>query len=102
MAKLTKKRLTSFLTERLSLADPDYRLEKYGGRWVGHIISRSFKGKDDYQRQHMIWKALQAELGPKPNTQVGMLLAYTPEEWNLGAEDQPEAQARTNKKKKVG
>jgi acid stress-induced BolA-like protein IbaG/YrbA len=31
----------------------------------------------------MIWDALDAELGPKAVHEVGTLLTYTPEEWNI-------------------
>ena len=90
------------LTERLSLVDPDYRLEKYNGRWVGHIISPTFWRKGDYERQKMIVDAIEAELGQDANTQVGMLLAYTPREWDLGADDLGEYQPKADRKKKVG
>jgi hypothetical protein len=37
----------------------------------------------------MIWDAFEAELGAGSVLQVGMLLAYTPDEWNLGDEEKP-------------
>ena len=98
MAKLTKDKLESILNSRLSLKDPVYDLERYDNRLFGSIISPTFKGKRDHKRQEMIWDALEAELGPKAAAMVGMLLAYTPEEWHFGEE--PRATPR--RRKKVG
>ena len=98
MAKLTKDKLKSILNERLSLEDPQYFLEKVGTRLVGHIVSSSFRGKRDHKRMEMIWDALEAELGPDSFKVVGMLLPYTPEEWNIDADET----VTTRKRKKVG
>jgi acid stress-induced BolA-like protein IbaG/YrbA len=98
MAKLTKDKLESILSKRLSLKDPQYFLEKFGGRLVGDVVSPTFKGKRPHQRQEMIWDALEAELGPDAVKLVGMLLAYTPGEWDPNADDE----ATPNKRKKVG
>jgi acid stress-induced BolA-like protein IbaG/YrbA len=94
MAKLTKERLKKILTNRLSLVDPEFHLEKAGSRLIGNVISESFKGKRDHQRQLMIWKVLKDELGPNFLRQVGLFLAYTPAEWNLGEEDKPAPRKR--------
>ena len=98
MARLSKKELQDVLNSRLSLKDPQFFLGKSGDRWVGNIVSQTFKGKDDYKRQVMIREALEAELGKESAKRVGMLLAYTPDEWNLGEEDAP----ATGRRKKVG
>ena len=98
MAKLTKEQLKKILTQGLALKDPRYFLENAGGRIVGHVVSTSFKGKSDHERQAMIWDALDGALGADSVVLVGMLLAYTPEEWNLGAEGKP----TTTKRRKVG
>ena len=98
MAKLTTTRIEKILAQQLALKDPQYRLEIAGNRVVGSVISSSFKGKADHKRQTMIWEALDEELGPRSVVLVGMILAYTPEEWNLGAEDKP----TTTKSRKVG
>jgi len=98
MAKLTRKKLEAVLSNRLCLKAPQFLLEKTGGRLVGDIVSASFRGRRDYERQKMIWDALEAEFGAEAATLVGMLLAYTPEEWNLGADEA----AATPKRKKVG
>ena len=98
MAKLTKDKLESVLSKRLSLKDPQYFLEKVGGRLVGDVISTTFRGKRDHRRQEMIWDALEAEFGPEAVKLVGMLLAYTPGEWDPNADDE----GTPTKRKKVG
>jgi acid stress-induced BolA-like protein IbaG/YrbA len=82
-AGLTKADLERILTARLALKEPRFFLEKVGNRLVGNIISVTFKGKKDHDRQAMIWDALEEELGPESVMRVGMLLAYTPDEWDL-------------------
>src|SRR5947207_1773780 len=49
----------------------------------GSIISETFRGKNDLQRQWMLRAAVEAELGDAANELVGILLAYTPEEWDI-------------------
>ena len=83
MERLTKAKLQKVLTRRLHLKDPEYHLEKVGDRLVGNVISQTFKGKRDHQRLAMIWDALEVELGKDAPKRVGMILAYTPDEWNL-------------------
>ena len=83
MPALSKKKVQEILTRRLRLAEPEFRLER-DGTWIfGSIISRSFKGKGDYKRQELIRRALEAELGTEASQRVGMLLAYTPDEWYI-------------------
>src|SRR5665213_1481388 len=43
------------LTQRLGLSEPEFKLEKIGTKWMGSIISKTFKGKSDRRRQKMIW-----------------------------------------------
>ncbi len=88
---LTKSKLRDILTSGLSLANPRFILEKVGGRLVGNIISPSFKGKSDHERQKLIWDELDRQLGAESTVLVGMLLAYTPEEWNMGKDDKTAA-----------
>jgi acid stress-induced BolA-like protein IbaG/YrbA len=98
--RLSQKRLKQILTESLRLKEPEFHLEKAGNRLVGDIISPTFRGKGDHKRQDMIWDALEAELGHDALLLVGMLLAYTPDEWHLG-EDNAET-AGKHRDKKVG
>jgi acid stress-induced BolA-like protein IbaG/YrbA len=83
MAKLTKDKLKAILKIGIGLADPDFHLQRAGNRWTGNIISSTFKGKRDHERQKLIWDALAAEIGEEAGLLVGLLLAYTPDEWNL-------------------
>lgn len=96
ITRLTKERLQELLTRRLGLKDAAFYLEKAGNRLVGDIVSPTFKGKRDHERQGLIWDALEAELGADSTRSVGMLLAYTPDEWKLG---QPQAPEPRNRKK---
>jgi acid stress-induced BolA-like protein IbaG/YrbA len=58
-------------------------LEKYGSHWNGSVISKTFHRKGDHERQKMIWDALRRALGEEARSRVGMILAYTPEEWDI-------------------
>jgi acid stress-induced BolA-like protein IbaG/YrbA len=81
MQKLTKTKLQDVLRSMLGLHDPLFQLEYAGGRIIGSVVSDTFRGKRDSQRQKMIWDVLDERLGPDAVKLVGMLLAYTPEEW---------------------
>ena len=88
MGKTTTKRLEEVLTRRLHLRDPRFRLEKLSsGRISGSVISDSFKGVSDKDRQRRIWKALAAEFGEESTNVAGTLLAYTDAEWDVDFED---------------
>src|SRR2546421_7440878 len=94
LTKITEQKLEAALTRRLTLEEPLFLLERAGGRLIGNIISPSFRGKRDSERQQMIWDALDAEFGNHWGAQVGMLLAYTPQEWTLGSETAPSKKTR--------
>ena len=80
---MSKVKLQELLTRRLGLREPHFKLEKIGSKLAGSIISETFTGKSARQRVEMIWKALDGELGSQAVHQVGTLLTYTPEEWNI-------------------
>ena len=80
---LSKHQLEVALTNRLRLIEPQFMLEKMGRKWSGSIISTTFKGKRDLERQQMLWDALEAAFGAESVHVVGTLLAYTPEEWEV-------------------
>lgn len=80
---MSKVKLQKLLSDGLGLKQPEFRLEKIGSKIAGSIISETFRGKSDRVRQEMIWDTLDAELGPDAVLEVGTLLAYTPEEWNI-------------------
>ena len=81
---MTKPRLEAILRKRLSLRSPRFELRKWDRKMVsGSVISETFRGKGDHQRQRMLRDAVEAELGDAANELVGTLLAYTPEEWDV-------------------
>jgi acid stress-induced BolA-like protein IbaG/YrbA len=83
MQRLTQASLQKLLTRELKLKDPEFHLATgRAGLLNGHIVSPTFKGKRDRQRQGMIWDAIEFAIGREAAAkQVGMLLAYTPDEW---------------------
>lgn len=90
MKKITQADVRGILEQKLALKDPLFRLRTYGGRINGSVVSRTFDRKGDLRRQRMIWDALDDALGPDSVKHVGMILAYTPEEWNFAeADDAP-------------
>ncbi len=89
MRSVSKKRLEGLLTKELKLADASFRLQRNGSRWSGSIISRSFRGRDDLKRQRQIWDALENAFGEDSRQVVGMLFAYTPDEWDMDLEGLP-------------
>lgn len=86
MAPLSQSRLKKILIARLHLADPTFQLEMIGGKICGAIVSSTFRGKSDFDRQSMMWDAVESEAGSATARRVGTLLAYTPEEWNIDLE----------------
>jgi acid stress-induced BolA-like protein IbaG/YrbA len=88
---MSKVKLQDILTRRLRLAAPVFRLEKIGTKLAGSVISETFKGRSDHHRQRMIWDALDAELGADAVREVGTLLAYTNDEWNVDLPPAPKA-----------
>jgi acid stress-induced BolA-like protein IbaG/YrbA len=78
--------IQSVLTRRAKLKAPRFVLEAAGSKVSGSIISETFRGMPDSERQSRIWEALDAEYGPDCAHRVGTLLAFTPDEWDLGDE----------------
>jgi acid stress-induced BolA-like protein IbaG/YrbA len=75
--------IQSALTHRLNLETPRFALESAGSKVSGSIISSSFRGMADSERQRQIWNALHAEYGAESVHRVGTFLAFTPDEWDL-------------------
>lgn len=94
---MSHQKLKSILTRRLKLKDAQFHLEGKG-RVSGNIVSITFAGKRDHQRQQMIWDALDDELGAASVKEVGMLLAYTPDEWNIALEGNSSGKSPARKK----
>lgn len=84
MATTTAQKLQEILKERLSIEDLEFYPEKLpGGKLSGNIVSDSFHGANNIERQRRIWDALEAEFGDRSHDVVGTLLAYTKEEWHV-------------------
>jgi acid stress-induced BolA-like protein IbaG/YrbA len=82
MRRVTTSQIESALTAELHLKEPRFRLEKYGTRIFGSVISPTFKRKNHMRRHTMIFDALEKVLGSDGRKGVTMILAYTPDEWN--------------------
>ena len=80
---MTKPRLERILRDRLKLRSPRFRMRKDGEMVSGSVISETFRGKGDHERQRMRRDVVEAELGEDANRLVGTLLAYTPDEWDI-------------------
>jgi acid stress-induced BolA-like protein IbaG/YrbA len=80
--RVTISKVREVLLSELQLKDPRFRLEKWGNMINGSVISPTFRRKGDMKRQIMIRDALEKVLGPVANKRVGMILAYTPDEWD--------------------
>ena len=98
MQRVTQASLRKVLTDELKLKSPEFHLSTgRAGLINGHVISSTFKGKRDRQRQGMIWDALEFGFGREVAKQVGMLLAYTPDEWYADEILVPAAKPRRRK-----
>ena len=84
---MSKVKLQRLLARRLGLDAPKFVLEQDGDTVVGSVISKSFRGADDFERQTRIRATLREELDPNSLKQVGMIFAFTPEEWDFQAGD---------------
>jgi len=78
------KNIEAVLTRRLHLDSPRFLLEPAGAKISGSVVSQTFRSKRDSERQQMLWDALDAEYGPESVRRAGTLLAFTPEEWDIG------------------
>jgi hypothetical protein len=78
--------LQEALTRQLKLTNPRFKLERFGNKLGGSVISKTFKGKGDSDRLEMIWDALEAEFGRDAVRKIGTLLPYTDEEWDIDIE----------------
>ena len=101
MVKPTKSKVEQVLTDGLGLADAIFKLEKSGNRILGRVTSPTFHGMKDHKRQQKIWDALESEWGAEAFKFVGMILAYTPEEWNFD-EVEPSEDVPLKKRRKIG
>ena len=102
MATLTKAGLERLLTTRLRLKAPRFALRSADGKFIGSVISDSFKGRTNRQRQNMMWDALHRALGDRADRRVGMLLPYTDDEWDEPLEGMSPARAGKPSARKAG
>jgi acid stress-induced BolA-like protein IbaG/YrbA len=81
-------RLQSVLNEEFSSAQ-EIILEPApdGERVKGVIISESFAGTDDADRQDQVWDILEEKLSESEQRRVLSLIAYTPEEYRAFKEE---------------
>jgi hypothetical protein len=86
MKVLTNKKLKEVLKQELHARDAEFHLQRWDNRASGRIISRVFKGMGDSDRQSAILDALERRFGPDGYKLIGMLLAFTPDEWNMKLE----------------
>ena len=103
MAPLTKGALENLLTRRARLKAPRFRLRVADKKLVGGVISDSFKGMTNSERQQKLWDALEQALGTRAVRRVGMLLPYTDDEWDEPLEGMASARKSLNgARKKAG
>jgi acid stress-induced BolA-like protein IbaG/YrbA len=82
-AKSQEQVIEEALSTQLGLRDPEFHLEILpSGSVSGSIVSDTFAGMDDLERQHRIWDVLDNIYGPASTKMVGTLLAYSKKEWN--------------------
>jgi|SRR5579884_3126940 len=82
---MSKVKIQRLLTRRLGLDSPRFVLENDGDMVIGSVISPTFEGADDFRRQQLIRQAVRDELGEESAHQVGMIFAFTPDEWDFDA-----------------
>jgi len=82
MATVTKAALQDLLTRRARLKAPRFKIRMADDKWIGAVVSDSFKGMTNLQRQRRMWKAIHAALDDDAAGEVGLLLAYTDDEWD--------------------
>jgi hypothetical protein len=101
MSKITTSSLKKLLTAELKLKSPEFHLSVgRAGLINGHIVSSTFKPMRARQRQGAIWDALEFTFGrDAARRQIGMLIAYTPDEWYA---DEILVPAAKPKRKKAG
>ena len=89
MSLTRETQLKTILTNELKLREPRFALQEFHSHLCGSVISETFARKGDYDRQMMIRTALERALGPTFQRKVGMILAYTPYEWDIDLDEVP-------------
>lgn len=81
MKTLTKNTLERILTSSLRSEDVRYEWREGYGRISGHVITSVFQGMDYRERYKRVYDALKAELNDEALDQIGIILTFTPLEW---------------------
>jgi len=97
---MRRSELEKLLTERLRLKQPIFCLKKLGSSLSGHVVSDTFKGMDNLRRLDKVWDVLDAEYGVEAPRNVGILLLYTQDEWNMDLPELPRPKPIKKKKPK--
>jgi stress-induced morphogen len=81
------------ILQRLAIADPQVRiLEESGTRVLAQVVSSSFEGMDEGERQRLVWSKLLDELGDDQSRWVEFVFTDSPNE--LEAAEKAEAGSR--------
>ena len=84
LARSRKLKIEKALAKGLRLKSPMFDLEVLpGGKISGSVVSDTFVGMKDSDRQKQIWDFLEKKYGIDSTKYVGTLLAYTDAEWNV-------------------
>jgi stress-induced morphogen len=56
--------------------------DEYGGpaRFILHVVTDEFKGKDDDERQDEVWSLIHKEFNYSDFKYIGLVMTWTPEE----------------------
>ncbi len=66
---------------QLNVIDPEVKiLDEYGYRVVAVVVSRSFEGMTDGDRQHLVWRKLLEELTDREQEWVEFVFTKAPSE----------------------
>ena len=69
------------ILERLDIAEPEVKiLDEFGYRVVALVVSKSFEGMPDGDRQHLVWGKLLDELTDREQEWVEFVFTKAPSE----------------------
>jgi acid stress-induced BolA-like protein IbaG/YrbA len=67
--------------ERLGLEKLEIDMEESGsGKIVGFVVSKSFEGMSQTERQNYVWDHLEKELSEEQHKRIRVIITMTPEE----------------------
>lgn len=72
------KKLTSLLVD--AFPPPDKATLRDDEGIIGIVTSKRFRGKDDLERQDIIWNLLDKKLTPAERKRIVIIVCVTPEE----------------------